>query len=122
MLNENGNNGILVDPELTEFGAFIGAKDYQLGQFADIDADSVTVHYAHSGGKTCVEAAAVVLRTAAFAGLKASKTVDEFGAAKVDAKGRVSAVIKGSELNVWVPALCFKQPATNMKVVIKLSA
>lgn len=123
MLNENGNNGILVDPKLTEFGAFIGAKDYQLGQFADIDADSVTVHYAHSGGHTCVEAAAVVLRSPAFAGLKASKAVDEFGdAAKVDAKGRVSAVLKGSELNVWVPGLCFKQTATNVKAVIKLSA
>lgn len=123
MLNENGNNGIIVDPKLTEFGAFIGSKDYQLGQFADIDADSVTVHYAHSGGHTCVEAAAVVLRSPAFAGLKASKVVDEFGdAAKVvDVKGgRVSAVLKGNELNVWVPGLCFKQPATNVKAVIKL--
>jgi hypothetical protein len=125
VLNENGNNGITIDAKLTEFGAFIGSKEYQLGQFADIDADSVTVHYAHSGGPTCVEAAAVVLRSPAFAGLKASKAVDEFSSvpAKVEVKGgKVNAVLKGTELNVWVPALCFKQPATNVKAVIKLSA
>jgi hypothetical protein len=63
----------------------------------------------------------VVLRSPAFVGLKPTKTVDEFGA-NVEAKGKVSTVVKDSELNVWIPPLCFSKPDTDVKTVIKLSA
>lgn len=121
VLNENGNTGITIDAKLTEFGAFIGSKEYQLGQFADIDANSVTVRYAHSGARTCTEAAAIVLRSPVFDGLKPTKTADDFGA-NVEAKGKVNGVIKGSELNIWVPPVCFNKPVTEVQAVIKLTA
>jgi hypothetical protein len=63
----------------------------------------------------------VVLRSPAFVGLKSTKTVDDFGA-NVEAKGKVSTVIKGNELNVWIPPLCFSKPNTDVKTVVKLSA
>jgi hypothetical protein len=123
VLNENGNNGIIVDARMVEFGAFIGSRDYQLGQFADIDADTVTVRYAHSGARTCVEPAAIVLRSTAFIDLSTLKLSDDFGA-NTDANGKLGAVIKrtekGGELTIWVPAICFSAPQSDLKAVVRL--
>jgi hypothetical protein len=119
VLNENGNTGIVIDPKLTEFGAFIGSRDYQLGQFVDLDKDSVTVSYAYTGGRTCIEAAAVVLRSPAFANRKATKTIDEFEG-KFELHGKPNVALKQNELTVWLPALCISK-AADAKLVVKLA-
>jgi hypothetical protein len=120
VLNENGNTGIVIDPQLTEFGAFIGSKDYQLGQFVDLDKDSLTVRYAYTGSRTCIEAAAMVLRSPAFSALKsATKVTDEFDG-KFDAHGKASVTLKQNELTVWVPPVCFSK-TSDAKLVVKLA-
>jgi len=120
VLNENGNTGIAIDDKLTEFGAFIGSREYQLGQFADFDATQLKIWYAHTGERTCLEATTLSFTSPTFKNLKPPhKTADEFDA-RVGAQGRVAFSLSGDQLIVQIPPLCMTKPTSQIGAIIKL--
>lgn len=121
VLNENGNTGVVIDAKQVEFGAFIGSREYQLGQFADFDSNNIKVFYAHTGAPTCLDAAVLVFKSAAFKGLSGPPAVltDQFDAS-VNAQGKLAVSLVGDELTVSVPAMCLNKPMDEVAAVIKL--
>lgn len=121
VLNENGNADIVVDGHAIEFGAFVGDRTFQLAQFADFNDTTITVRYAHSGTRTCMQAATFTFESLSFAALKRPpiKLLDEINRA-VDAKGRVAVRLVGNVLTLWVPKLCLGGAANETKVIVGL--
>jgi hypothetical protein len=121
VLNENGHLAVPVSGEATEFGAFIGSKDYQLAQLADFNATHLNVTYTHSGADTCMEAAALSFSSPDFARLAHPpvKVLDEFGS-QAGLKGRLNVALNANTLSVWLPGFCVPGPASRVTAVFRL--